>query len=318
MRASAIVGIVGLVIAATPAAAQDKYPTKAIDLIVPFTAGAATDLGGRTIARLLEAKWGLPLRVINKPGGNTVPAVSEVARAKPDGYTLLVDGPPQSSMIEVVVKDLPYKVADRTFIAVAAYAPLVFIVPADSPYQTLAQVAADLQKDPASVTWTSLGGAGSPDMTFRQFFKRIGVDVTKTRSVQLKGASEAVTMTAGGHVKVAAATYAAIAPSLEAKKVRALAIASAQRWPDAPQIPTAAEAGFPDVEVILWVGISGPPSVPPNVAETWNAALKELLATDAAKQDFHKVGLAPLYLDAGGMKARVLREQAETRDLFSR
>jgi tripartite-type tricarboxylate transporter receptor subunit TctC len=319
MKTSATFFGLALVLATgTAAFAQDKYPTKVIELIVPFTAGAATDLGGRTLARMLESKWNVPLRVINKPGGNTVPAVSDVARSKPDGYTLLVDGPPQSSMIEIVVKNLPYKVVERTFIAVAAYAPLVFIVPADSPYQTLSEVVADLQKDPASVTWTSLGGAGAPDMTFRQLFKQVGVDVTKTRAVQLKGAAEAVTMAAGGHVKVAAATYAAIAPSLESKKIRALAVASAKRWPGALQIPTTAEAGYPGVEVILWVGISGPPGVPSQVGETWNAALKDFLASDAAKIEFQKVGLAPMYLDAGEMRARVLREQEETQDLFSR
>lgn len=312
------VSLVALLSFEGAALAQDRYPSKAVELIVPFAAGGSTDLGGRVLAQALEAKWGVPVRVINKPGGNTVPAVSEVMRATPDGYTLLMDGPPQSSMLETVVKNLPFKVRDRTFVAIAAYTPMKFVAPYDSPFKTLKEAAAAAKQDPSTFTWTSLGGAGAQDMAFRQFFKSIGVDVATTRAIQLKGGSEAITMTAGGHVRLGVGSYSSIAAPLDAKKIRVLAVAAPERWPNLPDTPTTAEAGFPDIEVLYWIGISGPPGLPANVVKAWDDALREILPAQATRDGLLKVGLLPLYRSANDMIERVTREEAQTKDLYAR
>lgn len=313
---AALAGVLGT--AAQVAHAQEKYPTKAIELIVPFAAGGSTDLGGRVLAQQLEAKWGVPVRVVNKPGGNTVPAVSEVMRANPDGYTLLIDGPPQSSMLETVVKNLPFKTTDRTFIAVAAYTPMKFAVPYDSPFKTLQEAAAGAKQDPSTFTWTSLGGAGAQDMAFRQFFKANDIDVAKTRSIQLKGGSEAVTMTAGGHVRMGVGSYSSLAAPLEAKKLRVLAVASPERWPNLPDTPTTAEAGFPSIEVLYWIGFSGPPKLPAHIVKAWDDALQEIEKSKALADGLLKVGLLPLYANAKGMAERVQKEEQQTKELYAR
>lgn len=300
------------------AKAQDKFPSRAIEIIVPFAAGASTDLGCRVLAKTLEAKWGVPVRVVNKPGGNTVPAVNDVMNAKPDGYTVLADGPPQSSMLDTAVKNLPFKVTDRTFIALAAYTPMMFLAPADSPFKTLADAAAAAKQDPSTFTWTSLGGAGAQDMANRQFFKAIGVDVTKTRSLQLKGGSEAVTMTAGGHVKMGVGSYSAFAAPLQSGKLRVLATASPERWPNLPDTPTTKEAGFPTIETLYWIGFSDPPKLPPEIVAVWDKAVKEALAEPAVREGLLKVGLKATYEDAATMIKRVERERTETQELWSR
>jgi tripartite-type tricarboxylate transporter receptor subunit TctC len=302
--------------AAAPACAQDKYPNKAIELIVPFAAGASTDSGARIIAQALEARWKVPVKVVNKPGGNTVPAVNDVMTAKPDGAVLLVDGPPQSSMLDTVVKNLAFKVTDRTFVAIMAYTPMIFIVPYDSPLQTLKDIASELQKTPGDFTWTSLGGAGAQDMAFRQLFAAANVDAKKTRSVALKGGSEAVTMTAGGHVKLGVGSYGAIAAPLAAKKIRVIATASPERWPNLKDTPTAAEAGFPSVETLYWIGISGPPNLPANIVQTWDEALREVVADKAVQEKLLHAGLLGSYFNAKDMSARIVKERAETQQLF--
>lgn len=307
----------GLALAA-PVAAQDKFPSRAIEIIVPFAAGGSTDLGMRVIAPALEAKWGVPVRVINKPGGNTVPAVSEVMGAKPDGYTMLADGPPQSSMLDTVVKTLPFAVSDRTFVAISAYTPMKYVVPADSPFKTLQDAAEAAKKDPSSFTWTSLGGAGAQDMANRQFFKAIGVDVTKTRPLQLKGGSEAITMTAGGHVKMGVGSFSSIAAPLAANKLRVIAVASPERWPNLPNTPTAKEAGFPSIEVLYWIGFSGPPKLPAEIVAAYDKAVREIVADPKVAEGLLRVGLQPLYADAKGMVERINRENAETKELWSR
>jgi tripartite-type tricarboxylate transporter receptor subunit TctC len=314
----------GLMIAAAvvlgfgPAAAQDKFPNRPIELIVPFAPGGSTDLGGRVIAQAMEAKLGVPVRIVNKPGGNTVPAVTEVMNAKPDGYTLLVDGPPQSSMLDTAVKNLPFKVQDRTFINIAAYTPMMFIVPGDSPIKTLKEAAEAAKADPGSFTWTSLGGAGAQDMANRQFFKAIGVDVTKTRPLQLKGGSEAITMTAGGHVKMGVGSYSSIGAPLQANRLRVIAVAAPERWPNLPEVPTAIELGYPTVETLYWIGFSGPPGMPKDIADFLDKTVKDIVSDKAVVDGLLKVGLKPLYLDADGMKKRVEKERAETQDLWSR
>ncbi|MGE0697603.1 MAG: tripartite tricarboxylate transporter substrate binding protein [Hyphomicrobiaceae bacterium] len=300
----------------TGAGAQEKYPTKPIDLLVPFAPGASTDTGGRIVAQALEAKWGVPVRVVNKPGGNTVPAVSEMMAARPDGTTLLVDGMPQSSMLDTVVKTLPFKVTDRTFLGVAAYTPIKLFVPSTSPFKTVQEVAAALKKDPASFTWTSIGGASGLDLAFRQFAKDVGVDVKGTRAVVTKGGSEAVTLAAGGHVMLGLGTYPGAVAALQAGKLRMVAVASHERWPNLPETPTGKEAGYPSLDVPFWVGFSGPPKLAPHIVAAWTKALAEVVADPAVKERMAKVGLKDLYEDAAGMAARVARERGQIQDLY--
>lgn len=296
--------------------AQGKYPTKPIDLLVPFAAGASTDTGGRIIAQALEAKWGVPVRVVNKPGGNTVPAVSDMMTSRPDGTTILVDGLPQASMLETVVKTLPFKVLDRTFLGVTSYTPIKLFVPADSPMQTIKDVADTLKKDPGSFTWTGIGGASGLDLAFRQFCKDVGVDVKATRAVVTKGGSEAVTLTAGGHVMLGLGTYPGAAAALQAGKIRMVVVASHERWPNLPDTPTGKEAGYPSLNVPFWVGFSGPPKLPKIAVDAWSKALAEIMADPATHVALAKVGMKELVEDAAGMKARVERERAEIQELY--
>ena len=113
-----------------------KYPAKSIDTVVPFAPGAGTDLMGRVMAEGLSKKWRYPITVVNKPGGNTIIGTNDVMRASPDGYTILVDSPGSSSM-QVGMKDLPYKVEQRTFMVRAAASPMAFIVPSELPLENL-------------------------------------------------------------------------------------------------------------------------------------------------------------------------------------
>ena len=299
-------------------ASAESYPQKPVELIVPFSAGASSDLSTRVLAKALEARWGVPVRAVNKPGGNTVPAVNEVMSARPDGYTLLADGPPSSSWLDTAAPDLPFKVLDRQLLGVVAFTPLIFIVPTDSPFKTLADVAEALKRDPSGFTWTSLGGAGAHDILFRQFARANGVDVAKTRAIQSKGGAEAVVLVAGNNVKLGLATPGGAAAALKAGKVRPLAVAAPQRLSELPDLPTARELGFTDVEVYFWLGISGPPGLPADVVATWSKALAEVAQDAAFQKDLHNVGLQPLYLDPKAAQARVARERAEAQDLFGK
>ncbi len=296
--------------------AQGKYPTRPIEIIVPFAAGASTDASARIIAQVLETRWGVPVKVVNKPGGNTVPAVTEVMAARTDGTTFLMDNIASSAMLDTVVKNLPYSVFDRTFVAVTSYTPLMFIVHPDSPFKTLKDAVDALKSDTANFTWTSLGGVGGQDLAFRQFFAATGVDITKARAISLKGGSEAVTLTAGGHVRLGTGTWSAIAAPHSAGKLRVLAVCGDGRWPGLPNTPTTKEAGLPDVDATYWIGVSGPPKLPADIVAAWNAALKELLADKAVQEKLLNGGVLPSYLNNADMKAKVERDRKAIKTLF--
>lgn len=296
--------------------AQDKYPARGIDIICPFAAGGSTDLISRVTAAYLNKKWGVPVNVVNKPGGNTVPACLEVFNAKPDGYTLLADGNPSSSMVGIVMKTLPFDVMNRTFLGIVGQTAHVPIVSLSSPFKSLKELEAEAKKSPESFTWTSLGGASLQDYVIRQFLKAVNVDVAKTKPVMSQGGSQAVTLTAGGHVKMGSATASSALPAIQGNLVRPLAITSSTRWPDLPDVATTRELGYPTITGVQWNGISGPANLPAVVIEKWSKTLEEMLKDPEVVANLRKIGASPFYHDTRQAREFVLKEKEQVAILW--
>lgn len=309
--AAAIVSALAL----NAAQAQDKYPSKAVEIVVPFTAGGSTDLGARVFADALQARWNVPVRVVNSPGGNTVPAVSGIMAAPPAGYSVLMDGPGSSSMLETVVKTIPFKVNDRTFLGLAAQTPLMLVVPTDSPFKTLGDAVAAAKADPSTFTWTS--GAGTTDLTFRRLFQIAGVDYRKTRAVQVRGGAEAINLTAGGHVMIGVGFWGSIAPLVSAKKIRVLAVAGPKRFPTIADVPTTAEAGFPDLIILQWIGFSGPPKMSAAAVDAWRQAIAAVSTDPKVIQGLDRVGLVPFPSTPAEMHDFVVKESEIVKALWA-
>lgn len=295
---------------------QEKYPTRAINMIVPFTPGGSTDMAARAMGPFLTKKWGVPVNVINKPGGNTIPAQVEVYNSPPDGYTMLADGQPMCSLLEVVVKDLPFKVADRTFVAITVYSPIITIVPASSPFKTLKDLMADAQRDPQNFTWDSLGGVSGDDFVGRQFFKAAGVDVSKTKPVMSKGGSAAAILVAGGHMKMGHPAIISAWPHIQAGTVRVLAVALKERDPMLPDVPSTAELGFPIMYCPFWLGVSGPPKMSAHIAEIWSKAIKEIMKEPEYLAQIKKMGMRPFYHGPAEMREYIKRESELAADVY--
>lgn len=300
-----------------PIQSQEKYPTRAINIIIAYAPGGGTDTTVRLLTPHLKKKWEVTLNVISKPGGNTVPANMDVYSADPDGYTVLADQEGCSSMVGLAMKELPFKVMDRTFIGTIGRSPMVFMVPSASPYKSLGDVMVDVKKDPEQFTWTSLGGAGVYDWLFRQFFKVAGVDISKTQPVLVKGGSQAAALVGGGHVKIGATTIPSCRALVKLGTIRILAIAR-ERNPEFPDVPTTAELGYPMLTAGTWVGFSGPPKLPPHIVNKWEKALKEILEDPEFVTSLKKIGFNPSYSDSRGMKEWVKKEMEEMQELFGR
>lgn len=294
---------------------QERYPSRAIDLICPFAPGGTTDLWARITADFLKKKWGVPVNVINKTGGGGVPANLEVHQATPDGYTMLTENQSSCSFHEVSIKNLPYKTLDRTFIALVAVTPSVIICSPNLPWKNLKDLEEDAKRDPGNFTWATTG-AGASDVLQRQLFKAIGVDITKTKPVTVRGMGEANPMVAGGHVKMCSDAAPSAHPHVKGGLVKALAI-TGFRMPELyPDLPTTAEQGYPTVKNVWWWGISGPPKLPPDIIKKWEEVIQELLKDPEYVSKIKSSGGIIDYHHSQRFRDRVKREMEEAAELW--
>jgi tripartite-type tricarboxylate transporter receptor subunit TctC len=298
------------------AQAQEKYPTRAIEIISPYSPGGTNDFTARTTADFLKKKWKVPVNVLNKPGGNTIPANIELYNAKPDGYTVLCDQRESSIMPEITEKDLPYKVFDRTWLGVIHLSAMMFILPPNSPYSSLDDVIADIKKDPENFTWGSYGGSGAADSVFRSLFKAIGVDVNRTKPVVCGGGSKCTALTAGGNVKIGAVGMGVSAMgAIDSGIIKPLAMVGS-RYAGYPKLVSTEDLGYPQVGWQGWTGFSGPPNVPSYIVDIWGKALLEFSKDPTVKSRFENAKNVVTFKSALEMKEQAMRQLKEAAELF--
>lgn len=280
---------------ASGASAQAPYPTKAIQLVVTFSAGGGSDVIARVNAKYLAAEFKVPVNVSNKGGGNQIPGVLSVLNAPPDGYTLLSEQNASSSL-HAVLRDLPYNWKERTFGPMLVQSTGAYYVPAKSPWKTLKDVADSMKKNPSSFTWTRLGGTSTTDFSIMKFIDAAGVDIAKTKPVAFEGTGPGLAAVAGGHVQFGFTAIGAILPLYRAGNLRILAVNGEKRWPALPDVPTIGESGFPGVMVTGWYAISGPKGLPKVVLDRLDAAAKKITADPAFEKDHIASGGRPVYM----------------------
>ena len=294
------------------------WPTKPITIIVPWAPGASTDMTPRTLAPKMSTILGVPIQVVNKPGGSGIIGTLEAVKSPPDGYTLLSDCGGTSSIQEAWSANLPYKVEERTYIARAIFAPLVLIVPASSPWKTVDDLVNAIRTNPSSISFGVIGGTGVPDVAISQFRTATtakGVDNSKTRAITYKGSGEVGPAIAGGHISYSFTTPSACQALISAGKIRALAMTSAQRYKNFPNVPTMAEAGFPSVDMVYWAGLAAPPGLPANIVKAVDNAASESLRDPDIIAKLAKIGLEPFYLPGDLFKKFVFDEVRSIKSL---
>ncbi len=308
--------VAAMLFAAGPAAAQVKYPSKPIEIVVPLLAGGGTDLLARQTAAYLSKRWGVPVNVVNKPGGQTIPAQLEVYKASKDGYTILGDGFTTSSVVELTAPNLPFKVLDRTFLGVTYTTPMLFMVNPQSPLQSLAAVVEDAKRNPQGFTWVSYGGISIQDFHMRKFFKAIGMDIRQTKPVLARGGAEVTTLIAGNHVKIGSNSPASIVAAHQAGLIKPIVISGAQRLPTLPDVPTFTEVSYAAVDASDWKGFSGPPGMPREAVLAWEQALEAMLSDPNSIKEAAKLGGLPNFRNSKDMEAQVKAEMEIAAELW--
>jgi tripartite-type tricarboxylate transporter receptor subunit TctC len=263
--------------------AEDKYPSKPITLICPYSPGGNADLRSRQIGRFISTALGQPVLVDNKAGAGGNIGTDFIAKAKPDGYVVGMGNFAPLSVNPSMFEKLSFNPAkDLTPICLLEKGPLILMVRPDAPYKSVKDIIAAAKAKPGRLTFASGGLGGSHHLSGELFKQIAGIDITH---VPYKGGSLGTTDLMGGQVDMMFEQMYSAAPSLRAGKLRALAITSRTRSPLFPDVPTMVEAGVPGFEVQNWQGLVGPAHMPPQIVKLLNEQCNKALADpDIRKQ----------------------------------
>jgi tripartite-type tricarboxylate transporter receptor subunit TctC len=268
-----------LVLAAAPATAQTSqaWPQRPVKFIVTLGPGSGVDIGARLIADRLSHRWGQPVVVENRPGGDGLVAISAFAGAN-DDHVLLAAPSGSFTAHPLIFKNLPYKPADLAPIARISNTIIAMAVPASLEVKSVAELVAMARAQPDKLNWA--GTTGSNEFLFAAFLKNAGISMSK---VPYRNLVEAANDLASGRIEVNVTAFAIARPQFQAGKIRLLAVTNTARASVLADVPTVREAGYPDLELDGLVGLLGPPTMPDRIRESIAADVRQ--AMDAAVED---------------------------------
>ena len=286
-------------------ASAQSYPDRAIKLVVPYPAGGPTDTVARTVAQGLSVDLGQSLIIENQAGAGGRVALKAVARAAPTGYTLLVGGTNNNAITPALYKDLDFD-AVKDFAPVAALATdsLALVVHPSVPATTLADLVRYAKDNPGKLS--SGGGVGIAPHFLLEFIRvRSGTSIV---FVPYKGAAPATTDALAGQIQLHTTAKSTLLPLILSGRLRALAVTSAERWPELPDVPTLHESGFDGFPTAIWYGLLAPAGTPTPIIDKLNAAVNLRLKSAETRSAFAKLGLDPREMAPLGF-GTVLAEQ---------
>jgi tripartite-type tricarboxylate transporter receptor subunit TctC len=283
--------VLGLAVAATAGSAWASYPERAVTLVAPYPAGGAADVLTRLLARKLEEPLGKPVIVDNRPGAGTAIGAAFVANAKPDGYTLLVSSNSTFTLNPAAGAKTAYDPA-RSFDAIGLVGtlPLAVLVNPAVPAQNVQQLVAAIKANPDKFPYGSFGNATSSHYAGALFNQATGL---KMMHVPYKGSAPLMTDLIGGQVPVSFDTVVAAAPQLKSGKIKVLAVTTAKRSQNLPDVPTMAESGYPGFDFTAWLAVVAPQGLPADVKQRLVKALEAVLASADTQDAMRKAGFEP-------------------------
>jgi tripartite-type tricarboxylate transporter receptor subunit TctC len=278
--------------ATTSASAQggsaSNYPSRPVRWVVPFTPGASNDIIARLIGQKLSEALGQQFIVDNRPGAGGAVGAETVAKAVPDGYTLLLANPGPSVNTPLMLKKPLYRVEDFTNIVFIGYAPLLILANPKFPPNNPKELLAYAKANPGKVSWGSSGNGSSLHIGLALFQAATNVDVVH---VPYKGSGPALIDTVSGQIQVMHTTTVSAESQIKSGRVKVIGVASAKRIALLPDVPTLAESGIKDAEAIVWFGMSGPPKLPRAIVEKLNGQVNRILTLPDVKQRLDQLGL---------------------------
>ncbi|MBX9813061.1 MAG: tripartite tricarboxylate transporter substrate binding protein [Burkholderiales bacterium] len=281
---------VTLLMVCVPAQAQ-TYPVKPIRIIVPFAPGGGADIIARILAQKMTDSWGQQVVVDNRAGASGNIGNELVAKAAPDGYTLLM----ASSALAInpsVYKSVPYDaVRDFAPITRPALLPNILVVHPSLPVKTVKDLVVLAKSKPGQISYASAGAGTGTHLAGEMFKIMAGVDMVH---VPYKGGGAVISDLLGGQVALTFATLPSVMPYVKAGRLRAVAMTTTQRWPGLPEVPTIAESGFPGFEISTWIGLLAPAGTPKDVVGKLHGEMVRILKLPDVRERFESLGMEPV------------------------
>jgi tripartite-type tricarboxylate transporter receptor subunit TctC len=297
----------------TKVAMAQEFPQHSVKLIVPFPAGGATDVMARFVAQKLGDMWSQTLVIENKAGATGALGSVAVAKAAPDGYTILMGTGTTHAVSPATNPNLPYSLRDFAPISLVATFPNLMVVHPSLPVKTIAELISYLKQNPGRVNFSSTGTGGSVHLAAELFMQ-----ATKTNMVHIpyKGSAEALNDLMSGQVQLTIDNFSTVWPLVQTGKLRALGVASLERSPAAPDVPAIAEtiSGF---EANTWVGFFAPAGTPANIVQKISADTQTVLKQIAVVQKFMTMGALALGNQPETFTAFVIKDTQRWRSLVT-
>ncbi len=264
------------------------YPSKPVRLVVPFTPGASNDIVARLVAAKLGDAWGQQFIIDNRPGAGGLVGADTVAKAPPDGYTLLLSNPGPNVNSPLLSKKSPYKVDDFAPVIYIGYAPLLIFTNPNLPVHNPKELMEYLKSNAGKVNWGSSGTGSSLHIGLALFQAATGVQVTH---IPYKGSAPALTDLVGGQIQFMHTTTVSADAQIRGGRVRVVGVAAAKRVALLPDVPTLAESGIKDAEAIVWFGLAAPAKTPRAIIDKLNAECNRVLGLPDVKKRLDELGL---------------------------
>jgi len=292
----------------SPIASAAEYPTKPITIVAPYGTGGSSDLASRSLASVAPSYLEQPVMVINRTGAGGVTGSAFVSKARPDGYTLLLARVGSQSVSPAMRTTMPYQYDDFTMLGLLEINPTICATSVDKPYKTMKDVIDAVKANPGKLSFSSAGVGSFLHIATPYVLDTMGVKDAKNAitHVPYKGGGGAATAAVGGHVDLVCVSAGAVTNHIAAGKLRGLFITSKERSSMIPDVPTAAELGYPQLEnLVAWSGLFGPPNMDKEAVRKIRDMLQEVKANKTWLKFTTSLGNIPMILDGPKTKAFV-------------
>ena len=291
-RAAALAAVLVTALLLPRGVQAEDFPSRPVTIVVPYAAGGGTDILARALAQKFSERFGKPFVVDNRPGGGTVIAATSVARASPDGHTLIFAPSGMLTINPTLYKSLPYDAAkDFVPIALVSNVPFVLVVTPSLPIHSVSDLVTYAKEKPGRVAYASPGTGTMGHLAAEMLKQRTGTDMTP---VPYKGNMPALIDVVAGHVQLTFTDPAISPPLIKEGKVRALGVTSRTRAGVLPDVPPLTEVGLPDFEAISWHMIMAPSGTPQPIVDRLHAELRAIVALASVQDQITRIGLIPV------------------------
>ena len=276
------------------AAVAQNYPTQPVTLVTPFSTGGDADMAARALAASAQKYLGQSIVVVNRGGANGAIGSQQVKEARPDGYTLLLARVGSQVILPALQPTLSYRWNDFTFLGLLELNPVVCAVNSASPIQNMADLVQKIKSEPGKLNYATSGPATVLNLGPQMLFSVLGVGQEAAVPIAYKGAGDAVMGVLSGDVDFICTNVAPISALIKADRLRGLVTTTPERLPEFPAIPSAKEAGYPQLEAIIgWSALYGPPGMDEGTVGVWTEALDKVSRDPAWRQATTKAGSIP-------------------------